>query len=58
MYPSDSIQDAIDGEGEEDMIYVHSGTYIENMDMRNILRLIGDCTGTAATNVYVDIEKY
>ncbi|MBC2748346.1 MAG: hypothetical protein HF975_15365 [ANME-2 cluster archaeon] len=41
-----------------DTIYVHARTYVENMDMRNRLRLIGDGTGTAATNVYMDIEKY
>ena len=58
MYPSDSIQDAIDGVGEEDTIYVHTGTYVENMDMRNRLTLIGDGVGTAATNVYMDLEKY
>ncbi len=27
-------------------------------NMRNILRLIGDGAGTAATNVYMDLEKY
>ena len=30
---------------------MHAGTYVGNMDMKNMLRLIGDGTGIAATNV-------
>jgi len=36
------IQDAIDGAGEGDTIYVHAGTYYENVDVNRRLTLIGD----------------
>ena len=45
--------DAIDGAGKEDTIYVRARTYVENVDIRNRLMLIGDCTGvrTADTKI-------
>ena len=33
------IQDAIDGSGEGDMIFVHAGTYVENVDVGKRLAL-------------------
>jgi len=42
VYPGDSIQDAVDGAGEGDTIYVHAGTYVENVDVDKTLTLIGD----------------
>ena len=36
------IQTAIDGAGEGDTIYVHAGTYIENVDVDKRITLIGD----------------
>ena len=42
VYPGDSIQDAIDGAGEGDTIYVHAGTYVENVDVDKRVTLIGD----------------
>ena len=36
------IQDAIDGAGDNDTIYVHAGTYVENVDVDKRLTLIGD----------------
>jgi len=42
VYPGDSIQDAIDGAEEGDTIYVHAGTYVENVDVDKRITLIGD----------------
>ena len=36
------IQDAVDGAGEGDSIYVHAGTYIENVNVDKRLTLIGE----------------
>ena len=36
------IQDAVDGAGAGDTIYVHAGTYIENVDVWKQVTLIGD----------------
>jgi len=36
------IQDAIDGVGVGDTIYVHAGTYVENVNVYKRLTLIGD----------------
>jgi len=36
------IQTVIDGAGEGDTIYVHAGTYIENVDVDKRITLIGD----------------
>ena len=36
------IQMAIDGAGEGDTIYVHAGTYVENVDVYKRVTLIGD----------------
>ena len=36
------IQDAVDGAGDGDMIYVHAGTYVENVDADKRVTLIGD----------------
>jgi nitrous oxidase accessory protein NosD len=36
------IQTAIDGAGAGDMIYVHAGTYVENVDVDKRVTLIGD----------------
>ena len=40
------IQDAIDGAGEGDTIYVHAGTYVENVDVWKRVTLIGIDTGS------------
>ncbi len=42
VYPGGSIQDAIDGAGEWDTIYVHAGAYVENADVWKRVTLIGD----------------
>ena len=45
VYPGEGtpIQDAIDGAAEGDTIYVHAGTYVENVDVdKERLTLIGD----------------
>jgi hypothetical protein len=42
VYPGESIQGAIDGAGAGDTIYVHEGTYIENVDVNKRVTLIGD----------------
>ena len=42
VYPGASIQDAVDGAGDGDMIYVHAGTYIENVNVDKRVTLIGD----------------
>jgi len=36
------IQDAVDGAGDGDTIYVHAGTYDENVDVWKRVTLIGD----------------
>ena len=49
VYPGDSIQDAIDGAGEGDTIYVHAGTYVENVDVwRRVTRIGADAIMEAA----------
>jgi parallel beta-helix repeat protein len=42
VYPGSSIQTAIDGAGAGDTIYVHAGTYVENVDVDKRITLIGD----------------
>ncbi len=44
VYPGEGtpIQDVIDGAGDGDVIYVHAGTYVENVDVGKRLTLIGD----------------
>jgi len=42
VYPGGSIQDAIGYAGEGDTIYVHAGTYVENVDVYKRVTLIGD----------------
>ena len=42
VYPGDAIQEAIDGAGEGDTVYVHAGTYTENVVVNKPLTLIGD----------------
>jgi pectin methylesterase-like acyl-CoA thioesterase len=42
VHQGDSIQTAIDGAGGRDTIYVHAGTYVENVDVWNRVTLIGD----------------
>ena len=44
VYPGEGtpIQAAIDGAGEGDTIYVHAGTYVENVDVDKRVTLIGD----------------
>ena len=41
-YPGGSIQDAIDGAGVGDTIYVHEGEYCENVDVWKRVTLVGD----------------
>ena len=45
MYPGDLIHDAIDDAEDGDMIYVHAGTYVENLDVDKRITLIGDGAG-------------
>ena len=42
VYEGDSIQDVIDGAGVGDSIYVHAGTYDENVDVWKRVTLVGD----------------
>ena len=42
VYPGDSIQGAVDSASAGDTIYVHAGTYAENIDVNKRLNLIGD----------------
>ncbi|PXF61207.1 MAG: hypothetical protein C4B59_05520 [Candidatus Methanogaster sp.] len=42
VYPGGSIQDAIDGAGPGDTIYVHDGAYVENVCVDKRVTLIGD----------------
>lgn len=42
VYPGESIQDAIDNASAGDTIYVHTGTYVENVDVNKRLSLVGD----------------
>lgn len=43
VYPGDSIQEAVDDASDGDTIYVHTGTYIENVDVyKPNITLIGD----------------
>ena len=44
VYPGDSIQDAVDSASSGDTIYVHAGTYIENVKVNKTLNFIGDGT--------------
>ena len=40
--PGESIQDAVDGAGEGDIIYVHAGEYVENVRVGKRITLIGE----------------
>ncbi len=42
VYPGESIQDAINASHPGDTIYVHEGTYVENVDVGKRLTLVGD----------------
>ena len=50
VYPGEGtpIQTAIDGAGEGDTIYVHAGTYVENVDERVTLEGDGAIMEAAA----------
>jgi parallel beta-helix repeat protein len=52
VYPGDSIQDAIDGAGEGDTVYVHAGTYTENVVVDKSLTLIGDGTDVVTVKAW------
>jgi len=42
VYPCDTIQVAVDAAIAGDTIYVHAGTYVENVDVDKRVKLIGD----------------
>jgi hypothetical protein len=52
MYPGAGtpIQDAIDGT-ESDTIYMHAGTYVENVNVWKRVTLIGDGAGVVRCGV-------
>jgi len=53
------IQDAIDGAGVGDTIYIHAGTYVENVHADNGLALIGGCAAQhtgSPTNHNLDFD--
>ena len=45
------IQDAIDGTVEGGTIYMHAGTYVENVNVWKRVTLIGDCAGVVRCGV-------
>lgn len=57
VYPGDSIQTAIDGASDGDVIYVHEGTYSENIVIDGVdisLVAVGEVTIEGATNLYAN----
>ena len=45
------IQDAIDGTGEGNTVYMHAGTYVENVNVWKRVTLIGDGAGVVRCGV-------
>ena len=42
IYSGDKIQDAVDSASSGDTIYVHAGTYVENIKVNKTLNFVGD----------------
>lgn len=57
VYPGDSIQASVDGASDGDVIYVHEGTYAENVLIDGVdvsLVAVGDVTISGASDTYAN----